>query len=545
MPAGQQSVKRLSSRFILVAVTVTALAPFLDKAFHIDDPLFLWMAQQISKHPLDPYGFEVNWTSSAEPMWVAMQNPPLCSYVIAIIAAILGWSEVALHLAFLLPAIAAVLGTYSIARRFCPDATTATLLTIFTPAFLVSGTTLMCDMLLLACWVWSIELWLAGLEQKQAGPLALSAVFATAAVLTKYFGIALVPLLAVYTVIRDRRLSPRLAFLLLPVAATVAYEIGTKAQYGHGLFAEATLFTRASGLAHPHSLMAQLGTGLSFTGGCLFPVLFFFPYKSRKLVIAAFGTMVAMLACYYFFVAPSPKLISDHNRTAVLIEAAIFATIGLGVIVLALRDLTESRSTDSILLTLWLLGALYFATFCNWSITSRTILPVVPVASILLVRRFTPAAGPFPNGMLRHWRVFAAAIVSLAVATADCRQANSARDAADSFQRRFQNETNTVWFQSHWGFQFYMQQWGAKPWNATRNEVVSGDIIVVPLNGAAVFAMPSEKIFEPEAADFDTFPFVTTFGRGTGASFYSSVRGPVPWAIDHVPPEKYYVARVR
>src|SRR2546422_5508119 len=48
---------------LLVLITAAALAPFLNKAFHIDDPLFLWMAQQIAKHPLDPYGFDVNWSS--------------------------------------------------------------------------------------------------------------------------------------------------------------------------------------------------------------------------------------------------------------------------------------------------------------------------------------------------------------------------------------------------------------------------------------------------------------------------------------------------
>jgi dolichyl-phosphate-mannose-protein mannosyltransferase len=540
-----KNVKHLSPRFILTAVTVAVLAPFLDKAFHIDDPLFLWMAQQISKHPLDPYGFDVNWTSSPEPMWVAMQNPPFCSYLIATFAAILGWSEVALHLAFLLPAIAAILGTYSIARRFSPDATTAALLTIFTPAFLVSGTTLMCDVLLLACWVWSIELWLAGLQREKIPLLVLSAILATAAVLTKYFGIALVPLLATYTIVRDRRLSPRIGLLLLPVAATVAYEVWTKAQYSHGLFAEAARFTRASALAHPHSVVTQLCTGLSFTGGCLFPTLFFFPHKSRKLLIAGLGALVAMLACYYFFFSPSLKLVSENNRTAVLIEAAIFATIGLAVIVLALGDLIESRKADSILLTLWLIGTFYFATFCNWSITARTILPMVPAAAILLVRRLTPAEVPFSNRMSGQWPVFTAAIVSLAVATADCRQANSARDAAYSFQRRFRAETDTVWFQGHWGFQYYMQLWGAKPWNAAASQIVSGDIMIIPLNSTAVIAIPPEKVFEREELRFGTFPFITTFGYGTGASFYSSVRGPVPWAIDDVPPETYYVARFR
>ena len=64
--------------FVTVAV-VTALAPFLNKAFHIDDPLFLWMAQQISTHPADPYAFAVNWYTTTEPMFSIMQNPPLSS----------------------------------------------------------------------------------------------------------------------------------------------------------------------------------------------------------------------------------------------------------------------------------------------------------------------------------------------------------------------------------------------------------------------------------------------------------------------------------
>ena len=143
-------MKNLSPKFVLTAITVAVLAPFLDKAFHIDDPLFLWMAQQISKHPLDPYGFDVNWTSFPQPMWMVMQNPPFCSYFIAAAAAISGWSEVGLHLALILPAVAAVLGTYAIARRLCPNPTTAAILTLFTPVFLVSATNLMCDVILLA-----------------------------------------------------------------------------------------------------------------------------------------------------------------------------------------------------------------------------------------------------------------------------------------------------------------------------------------------------------------------------------------------------------
>ena len=90
-----------------------------------------------------------------------------------------------------------------------------------------------------------------------------------------------------------------------------------------------------------------------------------------------------------------------------------------------------------------------------------------------------------------------------------------------------------------------MQNWGAKPWNAAASEIVSGDIMVIPLNNSAVIDIPRAKILAPEQASFATLPFITTFGRGTGASFYSGVRGPVPWAIDSVPLEVYQFARFR
>jgi len=140
-------------QLVLIAIVIASLGPFLNKAFHIDDPLFLWMAQQIAKHPLDPYGFDVNWASFMQPMWIVMQNPPLCSYYIAAVASAFGWSEPVLHLAFLFWATMSILGTFVLARRFCREPLVAALLTLFTPVFLVSATSVMCDVIMLALWL--------------------------------------------------------------------------------------------------------------------------------------------------------------------------------------------------------------------------------------------------------------------------------------------------------------------------------------------------------------------------------------------------------
>ena len=150
--------------FFAIFAVIAALGPFLNKAFHIDDPLFLWIAQQISHNPDDPYGFSLNWNGSVQPMFSVMQNPPFDSYYMALAATFLGWSEPVMHAAFLVPAVAAILGTFFLARRLCDSPLLAALLTLFTPVFLVSATGVMCDVWLLALWVWSIASWLRGLE---------------------------------------------------------------------------------------------------------------------------------------------------------------------------------------------------------------------------------------------------------------------------------------------------------------------------------------------------------------------------------------------
>ena len=103
----------------MTLAVLAALGPFLAKSFNIDDPLFLWTARQIQAHPANPYGFDLNWYGYESPMWEVTKNPPLACYFLAAAAAILGWGEMALHFAFLLPAVAAILGTFRLARRLC------------------------------------------------------------------------------------------------------------------------------------------------------------------------------------------------------------------------------------------------------------------------------------------------------------------------------------------------------------------------------------------------------------------------------------------
>ena len=115
----------LHSYLLLGLATLACLLPFSGKAFHIDDPLFVWTAQQVAHHPFNPYGFHLVWYVTDMPMSAITKNPPLSSYYGALIGIVAGWSERAWHLGFLLPALALVLGTYRLAERFTASPTMA------------------------------------------------------------------------------------------------------------------------------------------------------------------------------------------------------------------------------------------------------------------------------------------------------------------------------------------------------------------------------------------------------------------------------------
>jgi 4-amino-4-deoxy-L-arabinose transferase-like glycosyltransferase len=223
----------------LVVAVCVCLGPFLAKPFNMDDPLFIWSARQIHSHPLNPFGFDVNWYGVPLPIANEMENPPLASYYIALVAAVFGWSEIALHGAFLLASVAVVVGTWRLARRFCQRPLLAASVVLFSPVFLVSSTTVMCDVLMLAFWIWAVDFWMDGIDGDPAWPLAVSAVLMTLAGLTKYFGIALLPLLAFYTLLRRRRVLISIVCLLIPSLLICGWLAAAQKLYKHNPISQA------------------------------------------------------------------------------------------------------------------------------------------------------------------------------------------------------------------------------------------------------------------------------------------------------------------
>src|SRR5207302_8507232 len=106
---------------------------------------------------------------------IVMQNPPLCPYYLPALSSVFGSTELTLHLAFLFWATLSILGTFAFARRFCQKPLIAAMLTLFTPLFLVSATSTMCDVMMLAFWIRALEFWFAGLDRQESWRFLVSA----------------------------------------------------------------------------------------------------------------------------------------------------------------------------------------------------------------------------------------------------------------------------------------------------------------------------------------------------------------------------------
>jgi 4-amino-4-deoxy-L-arabinose transferase-like glycosyltransferase len=530
----------------VAVVTLACLAPFVGKAFHIDDPLFIWSARRIHENPLDFYGFSGNWLGQETPMAEAIRNPPGTSYYMALAALLFGWSEVALHLAFLLPALAVAVGIHSLARRLCGRPVLAALAGVLTPLFILSGTTVMCDVTMLAFWVWAVHFWLRGVDEDRSGFLFVSSLLVAACVVTKYFGVALIPLLLAYSGFKNRRFRVHDFFLLIPVAILSGYQALTIELYGRGLLTDAMVYAEDFGHFGGGGRFSNILVGLAFAGGCAATGLFFLPLLWSRGKLVLFGLLFAL----FLFLLPLldgngsfvPK-IDGVTRWGYVIQFSLYAVAGVGLMAIAAADFFARRNAPSLLLLLWVAGTLVFSCLFNWTVNGRSLLPVVPALGILLARRIDEREKEGPKRAFPALAVplAASALLGLFAAWADYRFAGSARDVAAEIRDTCGDSVDTVWFQGQWGFQYYMEEAGCRVVDVKRTQIRPGDVLAVQMTNTNEFDPRGKGIRHLRTITRTPCAWMTTMNPSAGAGFYTEQWGALPFRLGPAPPDEYHL----
>jgi tetratricopeptide (TPR) repeat protein len=132
------------------------------------------------------------------------------------------------------------------------------------------------------------------------------------------------------------------------------------------------------------------------------------------------------------------------------------------------------------------------------------------------------------------------------VTWADYGLANSAREAVEKIYATHGKQPKALWFQGHWGFQYYMELRGGRPDEWRRSLHDEGDILIVPENNCYTFPTPLGKRVNPQETTELFLPcrWLSTMNRYGGAGFYSDRWGPLPFVIEPALPERYHVLQI-
>jgi hypothetical protein len=217
--------------------------------------------------------------------------------------------------------------------------------------------------------------------------------------------------------------------------------------------------------------------------------------------------------------------------------------VGAGVLWLAVEDVIRTRRPEAAVLAAWVAGTFVFASFVNWTVNARSILPLVPAVGILAARRLDRRveAGTSPGSAWVAGGLAIAAALSLAILSADASLATASRTAAVDLVKEFGARGAPVWFQGHWGFQYYAEPLGARPLDRRGSRVGAGEWIVMPAINSYLFALPRAFLASPVRREIPVASWVSTMDPRASSGFYAATFGWLPFAIGRAHPDLYLV----
>ena len=315
--------------------------------------------------------------------------------------------------------------------------------------------------------------------------------------------------------------------------------------YDVSLFSNAASYAIERGIADsPNQFFTKTMVGLSFCGGCLVVVFFYSYFLGYRLILLSLGSAAAVLVGATAF-GGEASLYQNDSARFVIFQFFLFVFVGFEIFFLAIADVYKTRNPESVFLLLWITGTFVFSSHINWTINARTILPMIPAVAILLSRRIHghrifrdskaswPALVPLIPGIA----------VAFLVAWGDASYADCQRKMARYFHSGLQNYKYDVWFQGHWGFQYYMQEYGFRPLDYENSMVGSGDLIIIPKTNTGQVQLPLEKFTFLKKLDCLPLKWVSTLSSEKKAGFYSDTKTKLflPFAFGEIAVEEYYV----
>jgi 4-amino-4-deoxy-L-arabinose transferase-like glycosyltransferase len=443
----------------------------------MDDGIFLTAAQNVSRNPFFPQDLPVLFEGVSVSDLASTEHPPLTVYFMALCGAIGGFSELCLHVGFLIFPVILGIATYSLARRFTSHPTIVAVGLLCLPVVYVMSHTLMSDLPLVALWTAAVALFVHGVDSSRIGWIAAGAAVAALATFVSYAGLCLAPLLGLYALLRRSRSGLFLA--LLPLAAFGSWLALNFFHYGR--------FTPSFLLSHylltekvlsPTLIFRKLIYALVFLGGItICPLALLVLGRKWKILAGLFvGTLMVSVLPFTADYRFAHKFLFVTLFTAGLLTVwAILQRVAS-----ALACVKESSGErDDLFLGVWFLGVIFFCALFYLTGAARYLLPATPPLVLLAMRRAEGAV----LSKLPALAIATAAltgVTALGLAIADYQFAEIYRDFANKFAVAHRASRKTAWFSGEWGFRTYLDLAGARQLGRRDPRPQAGDCLMVP-----------------------------------------------------------------
>lgn len=407
--------------------------PFLDMALQWDDFNYLTAAQHALNDPLHPSHVQFVFQGEVHDMR-GHPHPPGAAWTLALLWKQFGsFDELRFHAAYLAWNLCAVFAMLALARRFVPSrAVEAALLLVAVPAFAVSGTSFESDLPFLACWLASIAFLIEAVECNQRRWLAACAAFSALAGLYAYQAVFLLPLFALYLLLRRHRDPAAWLCAAMPLVTIGGYQLLEKLSSGD---LPATLLTGHFQTYGLQRIEMKLKNAVALLGHLAFvapiPLLW-----AAALRVPKWTWMAAAAA------ACAAALFAQTWTPLLLVPAAT------GLLALAW---TFQRRSEHPFLAGWILLFFAAALVIFFAGAARYLLPLAPALALLLCLEFQHRPALLRASIALQF------VLAFAAAWVNASHWNMIRDYVRSMR------AGPTYVSAEWGTRWYAQTRGSAP----------------------------------------------------------------------------------
>lgn len=438
-----------SKRFLIVlGASLVVHLVFINKAYHIDDPLFIYAARQILEDPTDPYAAMINWSGEVKRMADFFSNPPGLSYYLAFIIFCFGENEVIIHLAMIPFSLLALLFSIKIFQHFTNKEWQASLVLLCSPIFLVSMTNVMPDIAMLAFFLGAVYFFISGFENRIPALVIISGIFMSVAIMLRYNAIVLIPMVICYALLsfQPKKMS-YLVTLVLPISTFLIWNVYSMNVYGSPHFIGQMEY-QDYGFKWM-TIIENLGANLSYLTAGTASLSVYASVKilrsPRKSLVFFVGViLIVVFGCIFFLMS--------YDLFHTLISTVFVYSSAIVLLFTALKLFEEKRpikENQQLFLLFWILGVLLMH-FSGIHTATKYIILVLPPFIILILNQFT---FKYLNAVL-----LVSLTIGLASAIVDFQHATAYREFARDVSR--DNSLTNGYFTGHWGYQFYLEEAG-------------------------------------------------------------------------------------